>query len=77
LIAKVIHLLYILAMANILQQYLDDSGDTQAQLGEKVGRSQASISRYLIDLPKNIDTLDRLSKATGHPLEKFLPRQSA
>ncbi len=58
-----------------LTSYLDATGQTQAQLAAKLGKSQAFISKLLRGLtqPSLVESL-RISRATGVPVESLVSR---
>lgn len=62
-----------------VNEWLVSTGTTQVQLGQKIGRNQAWMSRYLDEDPMadrietaDLDTLALIAKAFGHSLFHLL-----
>lgn len=56
-----------------VKKWLESHATTQAKLGEKIGRNQAWMSRYLSGgIAADLETLQRIAKTFGHSISALL-----
>jgi transcriptional regulator with XRE-family HTH domain len=56
-----------------LKRWIASTGTTQIAFGERIGRTQVWVSKYLAgELDTDLDTLQQMAKVFGHTLTQLL-----